>query len=253
MSPKLADLRRVGPRPPRTVVRRDTGSWALQSALDRRGLGPVAGVDEAGRGACAGPLVVGACVLRAGDARRFDGLGDSKVLTEQTREELFERIAARAVAWSVIAIPPEDVDALGVHVANLEGMRRSVAHLAVRPGYVLTDGFRVPGLGVPNVAVVKGDVVAACVSAASVIAKVTRDRVMRELHERLPGYGFDEHKGYSTPAHGAALREHGPTPEHRWSYANVASAAEENGMRSPRSVTSKPGLFDASEGGCEGQ
>lgn len=248
MSPKLAGLRQVEPRPPRTVVRRDTGSWALQSALDRRGLGPVAGVDEAGRGACAGPLVVGACVLKPGDARRFDGLGDSKVLTEQVREQLFERIVARSVAWSAIVIPADEVDALGVHVANLVGMRRAVAHLAVQPGYVLTDGFRVPGLGTPNVAVVKGDVVAACVSAASVIAKVTRDRLMRELHERLPEYGFDENKGYSTPAHGAALREHGPTAEHRWSYANVASAAERHGMRSPRAVTSKPGLLDASEG-----
>ena len=248
MSPKLAGLRQVEPRPPRTVVRRDTGSWALQSALDRRGLGPVAGVDEAGRGACAGPLVVGACVLKSGDARRFDGLGDSKALTEQVREQLFERIASRSVAWSAIVIPADEVDALGVHVANLEGMRRAVARLEVQPGYVLTDGFRVPGLGTPNVAVVKGDVVAACVSAASVIAKVTRDRMMRELHARMPEYGFDEHKGYSTPAHGAALRECGPTAEHRWSYANVVSAAGRHGMRSPRAVTSKPGLFDASEG-----
>lgn len=246
MSPKLAGLRQVGPRPPRTVVRRDTGSWALQGALDRRGLGPVAGVDEAGRGACAGPLVVGACVLRPGDARRFDGLGDSKVLSEEERERLYGRITAKSAAWTALVIPPDEVDALGVHVANLEGMRRAVARLSLRPGYVLTDGFRVPGLGTPNVAVVKGDVVAACVSAASVLAKVTRDRLMRELHESLPGYGFDEHKGYSTPAHTGALREHGPTREHRWSYANVAGAAEEHGMRSPRAVTSKPGLLGAS-------
>lgn len=248
MSPKLAGLRQVGPRPPRTVVRRDTGSWALQSALDRRGLGPVAGVDEAGRGACAGPLVVGACVLKPGDARRFDGLGDSKVLPENERERLFERIVRKSSAWSTIVIPPDELDALGIHVANLEGMRRAVARLQVRPGYVLTDGFRVPGMGTPNVAVVKGDVVAACVSAASVLAKVTRDRLMREMHESLPDYGFDEHKGYSTPAHQSAMREHGPTSQHRWSYANVASAAGLHGMRSPRAVTSKPGLFDASEG-----
>lgn len=243
MGPKLAEL-----RPPRTVVRRDTGSWALQSALDRRGLGPVAGVDEAGRGACAGPLVVAACVLRHGDARKFDGLSDSKVLTPAERERLFDVIVRKAAGCSTIVIPPEQVDALGIHVANVEGMRRAVARLAVRPGYVLTDGFRVPGLETPSVAVLKGDLVAACVSAASVLAKVTRDRIMADLHERLSGYGFDEHKGYSTPAHSARLRELGPTVEHRWSYSNVVSAAELHGMRSPRTVTSKPGLFDASEG-----
>ncbi|MGW3469225.1 ribonuclease HII [Saccharopolyspora sp. NPDC000995] len=236
-------------RPPRSVIRRSSGNWALQSALDRRGLGPVAGVDEAGRGACAGPLVVAACALRPGDARRFDGLTDSKVLSEADRERLYDRVVERALSWSTIVIPAEDVDALGIHVANLEGMRRAVAQLAPHPGYVLTDGFRVSGLATPSVAVVKGDLVAACVAAASVLAKVTRDRLMiAQLHVDFPDYGFDEHKGYSTPVHSARLTRFGPCTEHRWSYANVVAAAQRHGMRSPRTVTSKPGLFDASEG-----
>ncbi|GAB3275795.1 hypothetical protein GCM10027563_02650 [Parasphingorhabdus pacifica] len=220
----------------------------MQSALDRRGLGPVAGVDEAGRGACAGPLVVAACILKPGDARRFDGLTDSKALSPSERERLFDVITARAQAWSVVAIQAEEVDALGIHVANLEGMRRAVARLSLHPGYVLTDGFRVQGLATPSVAVVKGDLVAACVAAASVLAKVTRDRMMVDLHAELPMYGFDEHKGYCTGVHSVQLREHGPSEQHRWCYSNVAAAAQLHGRRSPRAVTSKPGLFDAAEG-----
>ncbi|RKT85894.1 RNase HII [Saccharopolyspora antimicrobica] len=236
-------------RPPRSVIRRSSGNWALQRALDRRGLGPVAGVDEAGRGACAGPLVVAACVLKPGDDRRYEGLTDSKALSEADRDRLFDLITSRALSWSTVVIPAEDVDALGIHVANLEGMRRSVARLSEHPGYVLTDGFRVQGLATPSVAVVKGDLVAACVAAASVLAKVTRDRLMSEqLHLEFPAYGFDVHKGYSTPLHSTRLKQHGPCHEHRWSYANVAEAALRHGMRSPRAVSSKPGLFDASEG-----
>lgn len=219
----------------------------MQSALDRRGLGPVAGVDEAGRGACAGPLVVAACVLKRGDARHFDGLTDSKALSASARERLYELITTRAKSWSTVVIPAAEVDALGVHVANLEGMRRAVARLSTHPGYVLTDGFRVQGLGTPSVAVMKGDLVAACVAAASVLAKVTRDRIMVGLHSELPMYGFAEHKGYCTGAHSVNLREHGPSVEHRWCYSNVASAAQLHGMRSPREVSSRPGLFDPAD------
>ncbi|GAA2779827.1 ribonuclease HII [Saccharopolyspora taberi] len=238
----------AGLRPPRTVIRRSTGNWALQGALDRRGLGPVAGVDEAGRGACAGPLVVAACTLRPGDGRRFEGLTDSKVLSAAERERLYGVITAKALSWSVVVISAEEVDAIGIHVANLEGMRRAVAQLAVHPGYVLTDGFRVPGLGTPSVAVVKGDLVAACVAAASVLAKVTRDRIMTELHDEFPMYGFADHKGYCTADHTERLEQHGPCEQHRWCYANVVAAARLHGMRSPRAVSSKPGLFDAFEG-----
>ncbi|GGM39808.1 ribonuclease HII [Longimycelium tulufanense] len=223
-------------RPPRAVVRRGTGSWALQSALDRRGLGPVAGVDEAGRGACAGPLVVAACVLRPGDGRRLTGLTDSKLLTPPARDRIYDQVVARALNWSVVVIPAAEVDGLGVHVANLEGMRRAVAGLTEHPGFVLTDGFRVPGLTAPSVAVVKGDKAAACVAAASVLAKVTRDRIMAKLHAELPVYGFDVHKGYCTAEHNAALSTHGPSAEHRWSYVNVAAAGAEHGMRPPHRV-----------------
>nr|WP_244515339.1 ribonuclease HII [Actinopolyspora xinjiangensis] len=230
---------------PRTIVRRDAGSWALQNALERRGLGPVAGVDEAGRGACAGPLVVAACVLRAGESRRFDGLTDSKLLTARAREHWFETVRESAVEYRVVSLAPSEVDSLGVHVANLEGMRRAVAGLDLHPGYVLTDGFRVEGLGAPSVAVRKGDRAAGCVAAASVLAKVSRDRMMAELHVSFPGYGFDVHKGYSTARHSEALRLHGPTTHHRWSYSNVVESALAHGMRSPRGDSSKPGLFDA--------
>ncbi|WP_040918578.1 ribonuclease HII [Saccharomonospora glauca] len=222
-------------RPPRAVIRGDT-AWALQSALDRRGLGPVAGVDEAGRGACAGPLVVAACVLRPRDASRFAELTDSKLLTPLARDRVYERVVRRALDYSIVVIPPAEVDAHGIHVTNIEGMRRAVAGLSVRPGYVLIDGFRVPGLPAPSVPVIKGDRAVACVAAASVLAKVTRDRIMAGLHTEYPVYGFDVHKGYTTAEHGAALAEHGPCEVHRWSFTNVASAGAAHGMRPPRRV-----------------
>jgi ribonuclease HII len=206
-------------------VRASAGLWTLQSTLQRHGLGPVAGVDEAGRGACAGPLVVAACVLRPGDARRFEGLTDSKLLSPALREEFYHRIVRRAEDFSVIVIPPAEVDRRGVHVANIEGMRRAVAGLGAPPGYVLTDGFPVRGFGRPSLAVPKGDLTAACVAAASVLAKVTRDRIMVQLDGRFPDYGFAEHKGYNTPTHEAALAEHGPCSDHRFSFVNVAAVA----------------------------
>lgn len=240
MAVLLPDRVSVHPvRPPRAIVRRD-GNWSLQAALDRRGLGPVAGVDEAGRGACAGPLVVAACVLRTGDARRLDGLTDSKLLTPAARDRMFDLVLRRAAATSVVVIPAAEVDLIGVHVANLEGMRRAVAQLSVHPGYVLTDGFRIPGLGTPTLAVVKGDQAAACIAGASVLAKVTRDRIMAGMDADWPGYGFDVHKGYCTSDHQAALTELGPCPEHRWSYVNVVAAARAHGLRPPRRVAHGP-------------
>jgi ribonuclease HII len=200
-------------------------SWALQRVLERRGLAPVAGADEAGRGACAGPLVVAACVLRHGDGRALAELTDSKLLSAAARDRLAERLAGRAVDYAVVQVPAAEVDRLGVHVADIEGMRRAVARLRARPGYVLTDGFAVPGLAGPSLGVAKGDRAAACVAAASVLAKVTRDRIMAELHETYPGYGFDAHKGYCTEAHGQRLTEFGPCEVHRFTYANVRAAA----------------------------
>ncbi|TNC22544.1 ribonuclease HII [Amycolatopsis alkalitolerans] len=222
-------------RPPRAVVRGDL-FWGLTSALERRGLGPVAGVDEAGRGACAGPLVVAACVLKPGDAARLTELTDSKLLTALARDRVYDRVIARALDYSIVVIPAAEVDLLGIHVMNIEGMRRAIAGLRTAPGYVLTDGFKVPGLGAPSLAVIKGDRAVACVAAASVLAKVTRDRIMVDLHGEHPAYGFDVHKGYTTNDHGAALTEHGPSAVHRWSYTNVATAAAAHGTRPPHKV-----------------
>ena len=137
-------------------------------------------------------------------------LDDSKKLTEAARERLFPLIRRYALAYHVVFIPPAEVDRRGVHVANIEGMRRAVAGLSVRPGYVLSDGFRVPGLPLPSLPVIGGDAVAACIAAASVLAKVSRDRLMVAMDADHPGYGFAEHKGYSTPAHSSALTELGP-------------------------------------------
>lgn len=232
----LAHLEWLESRPPRAIMRRDSGNWALQAALDRRGLGPVAGVDEAGRGACAGPLVVASCVLRPGDAARFEGLTDSKLLTAAARERMYDLILKRAVDYAVVVVPVEEVDLIGVHVSNIEGMRRAIAQLRTHPGYVLIDGFRVPGLTAPSMPVVKGDQAVACVAAASVLAKVTRDRIMAELHEALPMYGFDEHKGYCTGTHGEALAMHGPSHVHRWSFVNVAAAGMAHGLHAPHPV-----------------
>lgn len=223
-------------RPPRVPIRRDAGTWALQGALERRGLGPVVGVDEAGRGACAGPLVVASCMLKPSDAAKFEDLTDSKLMTPAARDRMYDIVRKRALDYAVVVIPPDEVDSRGVGYANLEGMRRAVAWLKVQPGYVLTDGFRVSGFTAPSMAVIKGDLAVACIAAASVLAKVTRDRIMGELHEELPVYGFDEHKGYITGRHHAALGEHGPSAVHRWSYSNVASAGLKHGLRPPRRV-----------------
>jgi len=208
----------------RSTVRRDAGIYGYERALARRGLWPVAGADEAGRGACAGPLVVGAVVLPEGKRGQVPGLADSKLLTPAAREKVYAQVVKRALSWTAVVIPPGEVDRLGLHVCNVMGMRRALAQLSTTPAYVLTDGFPVPGLDVPGLAVWKGDRVAACIAAASVVAKVTRDRIMVEMHERWPAYSFNEHKGYVTPEHQAALREHGPCPEHRFSYVNVRGA-----------------------------
>jgi ribonuclease HII len=207
------------------TVRRDAGLYGYERALRRVGIEPIAGVDEAGRGACAGPLVAGAAILPAGKAGIVPGLADSKLLTEKARERCYDQIVRRALAWSVVVIESDECDRLGMHVANVEALRRAVALLELPPAYVLTDGFPVDGLGVPGLAMWKGDRVAACISAASVIAKVTRDRLMMQLHDQWPEYDFATHKGYITDEHADALTEHGPCPIHRMRFVNVRRAA----------------------------
>lgn len=207
------------------TVRRDAGLYGYERALRRVGIEPVAGVDEAGRGACAGPLVAGAAVLPAGRAGIVPGLADSKLLTEKARERCYDQVVRRALAWSVVVIDSDECDRLGMHVANVEALRRAVALLDLPPSYVLTDGFPVDGLGVPGLAIWKGDRVAACIAAASVLAKVTRDRLMTRMDADWPAYDFKTHKGYITDVHAAALAEHGPCPEHRRRFVNVRRAA----------------------------
>jgi ribonuclease HII len=159
------------------------------------------------------------------------GLADSKLLTEKARERCYAQVVRRALAWSVVVVSHEECDRLGMHVANVEALRRAVALLDLPPAYVLTDGFPVDGLGVPGLAVWKGDRVAACIAAASVLAKVTRDRIMVELHERWPEYDFAGHKGYITDVHSAALERHGPCPEHRMRFINVVRARDAHTAR----------------------
>jgi ribonuclease HII len=212
---------------PRPVVRSEHGLWALERVLQNHGFPHVAGADEAGRGACAGPLVVAAVVLPQGKRGEVPALADSKLLTERTREQVYAQVVRRALAWSVVVVPPQEVDRHGLHVMNLRAMRQAVSRLDPCPSYVLTDGFPISGMPAPALAVWKGDRVAACVAAASVVAKVTRDRLMTELDRVYPAYEFARHKGYVTPEHSAALSAHGPCPEHRFSYVNVRAAAGE--------------------------
>jgi ribonuclease HII len=211
-------------RPPGYTPRVSSGLAAYERVLSRAGLAPVAGIDEAGRGACAGPLVVAAAVLPPDGRAPIPGLADSKELQPATREVVYQHIIRAAFAWHVVVIPPGDIDRLGLHVCNVTGMRRALAGLRCKPGFVLTDGFPIRGLGVPSLAMWKGDQVAACVAAASILAKVTRDRIMTDLDERYPLFGFARHKGYCTSDHREALLAHGPCPVHRFSYANVIEA-----------------------------
>jgi len=201
---------------------------AIESQLIDAGISPLAGVDEAGRGACAGPLVIASVILHDPFAEDLAAVRDSKDVSEKERENLFELLVQKAAAISTIIVPPAEVDSRGVHAANLDGMRRAVQGLSITPAYVLTDGYAIDGLGIANLAVWKGDQVAHCISAASIIAKVTRDRIMRELDTRYPQYGFAKHKGYITAAHTKALNSHGPCIEHRRSFSNIAALINKN-------------------------
>jgi ribonuclease HII len=186
----------------------------------------LAGVDEAGCAPLAGPVVVAAVILDP--ARRINGLDDSKVLPEATREKLYARIVERARAWSVGAVEVAEIDRINIFHARMAGMLRALERLACAPAFALIDGNRLPRpLPCPARAVVDGDALAPAISAASIIAKVTRDRMMRELDVHWPGYGFAQHKGYPTPAHCEALRRLGPCPHHRRSFAPVRAALEQ--------------------------
>lgn len=199
---------------------------AIEELLLNAGITPIAGVDEAGRGPCAGPLVIAAVILKNPKAPELAEVRDSKEVSETKREVLFDVITDIAESISVIVVSPSEIDERGVHAANLDGMRRAVKGLSIEPAYVLTDGYAIEGLAIPNVAVWKGDQVVTAISAASIIAKVTRDRLMIELDKKYPLYGFAKHKGYITAAHTKALTEHGPCIEHRKSFSNIAALLE---------------------------
>jgi ribonuclease HII len=243
-------------RPAGYTPRRAGGLTGYERVLVRAGLGPVAGVDEAGRGACAGPLVVAAVALDRLESARWADVADSKALTAKARESAYRQIVRSALAWHVVVIQPAEIDERGLHVCNVAGMRRALAGLEASPGYVLTDGFAVPGLAVPALAMWKGDQVAVCVAAASIVAKVTRDAIMSGLHAQYPEYGFCRHKGYSTPSHMAALDAHGPSPVHRRSFVNVSRRLDEDtgtpmapGWESSNTSTVGPVALDS---GCDG-
>lgn len=184
--------------------------------------GLIAGVDEAGRGPLAGPVVAAAVILD--ELQPIAGLADSKALTERRRESLFDEIRAKALACSVAEASVEEIDRLNILQATLLAMRRAVEGLRLRPARVLVDGNRLPVLPMPGEAIVKGDAKVPAISAASILAKVHRDRSCQRLHERYPDYGFDVHKGYPTPAHLAALERLGASPVHRCSFAPVKKA-----------------------------
>jgi ribonuclease HII len=196
------------------------GSFQFHSEAQR-----LAGVDEVGRGPLAGPVVAAAVIL---DPRRpLEGLKDSKQLSERRREELDAQIRERALAWALGRAEVHEIDRINILQASLLAMQRAVAALTVAPELVLVDGNRCPRLDYPSQAVVKGDALVPAISAASIIAKVARDREMVELDRRYPGYGLARHKGYPSKAHLSALQELGVTPVHRRSYAPVRRLLED--------------------------
>jgi len=195
----------------------------IEEKLIAAGMSTIAGVDEAGRGACAGPLVVAALILKDPKSVALKEVRDSKELTAQKREELFDLVISESMSYAIIEISPTEIDAIGLHKSNLEGMRRAIHALKTEPQYILTDGYRIDGLSAPSLAVWKGDQVAITISAASILAKVHRDRIMDKLDEQYPGYGFAAHKGYVTRSHEKSLSELGVSEVHRRSYANIAA------------------------------
>lgn len=188
----------------------------LENALRRVGFAHVAGVDEVGRGCLAGPVVAAAVVLHPD--RHIPWVSDSKVVPAEERERLHDRILRHAVAWAVGSADPTEIDLVNIHQASLRAMQRAVLALAPLPDIVLVDAFRVPGLPMAQRGVMHGDRRCSAIAAASIVAKVTRDRVMRELHGRDPRYGFDRHKGYATADHLSALERFGYSDVHRRSF-----------------------------------
>jgi ribonuclease HII len=188
----------------------------LENALRRWGFYRIAGCDEVGRGCLAGPVVAGAVVLDP--TCHIAGLADSKLLTAAERDRLHDLTTTRALAWAVVGLEPPEIDAMNIHRASLEAMRRAVLALAPLPDAVLVDAFRIPDLPMAQRNVLHGDRRCAAIAAASIVAKVVRDRQMMTQHELDPRYGYDRHKGYATAEHRAAVERFGYSPQHRRSF-----------------------------------
>jgi ribonuclease HII len=188
-------------------------SRRLENAIRRTGVRFVAGVDEVGRGCLAGPVMAGAVVLDPD--RLVSGIADSKLLSADERERLFDEIVQSALAWTVTRVDAAEIDRLNIHRASLQAMRDAVLALAPAPEFVLVDGFRIPGLAMPQRALIGGDRRSTAIAAASILAKVTRDRLMVSLHGDDPRYGFDQHKGYATRQHLDAVARFGYSSVHR--------------------------------------
>jgi ribonuclease HII len=188
----------------------------IENALHRYGFVAVAGVDEVGRGCLAGPVMAGAVILHP--ERRIDGLADSKTCTLAQRERLHDEICRKSIAWAVVSVDPDEIDRINIHQATLQAMRRAVLSLAPLPDAVLVDAFRIPLLPMAQRGVIGGDRRASAIAAASIVAKVTRDRLMQVLHDSDPRYGFDRHKGYATADHLSAVARFGYSPHHRRSF-----------------------------------
>lgn len=187
--------------------------WEIENEYYDKGYTLVCGVDEAGRGPLAGPVCAGACILPKG--LEIEGLNDSKKLTDRKRRMLYDIITEQAVAWAVCMVDEKTIDEINILQATYQAMRGAVAGLRQQPDFVLVDGNRDPSVGIPTLTVVKGDARCANIAAASILAKVTRDRYMEEMAEQYPGYGFEIHKGYGTKAHYEALAAKGPCELHR--------------------------------------
>jgi len=188
----------------------------IENSLHRYGFVAVAGVDEVGRGCLAGPVMAGAVVLHPD--RRIDGLADSKTCTVQQRDRLYDEICRKSVSWAVVSVETDEIDRINIHQATLQAMRRAVLSLAPLPDAVLVDAFRIPSLPMAQRGVIGGDRRASAIAAASIVAKVTRDRLMQALHATDPRYGFDRHKGYATADHLSAVARFGYSPQHRRSF-----------------------------------
>jgi ribonuclease HII len=191
-----------------------------QKSLDWDVVGLVAGVDEAGRGPLAGPVVAAAVIMD--DLQPIAGLNDSKKLSAKSRERLFDEIRARALCFSIAQATVDEIDDINILQATMLAMKRAVEGLRLKPSKVLVDGNRLPTLDVLAEAIVKGDALVPAISAASILAKVHRDRLCDELHQQYPVYGFDQHKGYGTAQHLMALQSHGPSACHRMTFSPVA-------------------------------